>query len=408
MAFDIKENLKKHFFSFIATDTTSCEESTDFPSTEAQIYFAEGLASKCVEIGLEDVKIDKYCYVTATLKANTDKNTDTIGFISHMDTSPDCSGRGIQVVVTENYDGKAIKRNGPALDPKEFPALKSYKGQTILSSDGTTLLGADDKAGIAEILTAMEYLMANEDIKHGDIRVAFTPDEEVGRGVDFFDVEKFNCDFAYTVDGGELGELSFETFNAAGAKIKIEGKSVHPGSAKDVMINAGVVAMEFNSELPKGQTPRDTEKREGFYHLTGMKGNVENAELSYIIRDFDKKSFEKRKQELLKIKDKLNKKYGSSIVEVTITDQYENMYEILKDREDIAQRAIKAMEKAEVKPIIEPIRGGTDGARLSFMNLPCPNIFTGGHNFHGPFEFIPLESMEKTVEVIVNIARAEE
>lgn len=408
MTFDIKEGLKGHFLSLIATDTTSDEESNDFPSTEAQIYFAEGLASKCVEIGLEEVKIDKYCYVTATLKANIDKKTDTIGFIAHMDTSPDCLGRGIKPIITENYNGEVIKRQGADLDPEEFPSLINYKGQTIISSDGTTLLGSDDKAGIAEILTAMEFLIANPQIKHGDIRVAFTPDEEIGRGVDFFDTEKFNCDFAYTIDGGELGELSFETFNAAAAKIKITGKSVHPGSAKDIMINAGLVAMEFNGELPQRETPRGTEKREGFYHLTNMKGCVENAELGYIIRDFDKESFEKRKAEIIRIKDKLNKKYGDAIVEAELIDQYENMYEVLKDREDIAQRAIKAMEKAEVKPIIEPIRGGTDGARLSFMNLPCPNIFTGGHNFHGPFEFIPLESMEKAVEVIINIAEIEE
>lgn len=405
MSYDIKENVKNRFLTLIKTDTTSDDASKDFPSTEAQVYFAEALASLCAEIGLQEVKIDKYCYVTAALPSNIEENVPVIGFISHMDTSPDCSGRGIAPVITENYNGKDIILNNTVLSPKEFPSLLNYKGQTLISSDGTTLLGSDDKAGISEILTAMEYLMANPDIKHGKIKIAFTPDEEIGRGVDYFDVPSFGCDFAYTIDGGKLGELSTETFNAAAANIKIKGKSVHPGSAKDIMINAALAAAEFSSLLPEAETPSHTEGREGFYHLTSIEGNVENAELNYIIRDFDKDSFNARKAKITEITDSLNKKYGAGTVKTVITDQYENMYQVLKNRADITERAAAAMKKAGVVPVIEPIRGGTDGARLSFMGLPCPNLFTGGHNFHGPYEYIPLESMVKAVEVIINIAK---
>lgn len=406
MAFNIEEKVTNRFLTLIKTDTTSNESSKNFPSTESQIYFAEMLASTCVEIGLSNVKIDKYCYVTATLPANTDIDTPTIGFISHMDTSPDCSGRGITPAITKNYDGGNIKlKNNIILKPEEFPSLLNYKGQTIISADGTTLLGADDKAGIAEILTSMEYLLNHPEIRHGEIKIAFTPDEEIGKGVDFFNTESFGCDYAYTVDGGQLGELSFETFNAASAKIDFIGKSVHPGSAKDIMINAALLAMEFNSQLPPNETPANTSAREGFFHLTSSSGSVEKAELNYIIRDFDKSSFEERKNLMLNIADTINKNYHSNVVNIEINDQYENMYEILKDRKDIADRAINAMKKANIIPIIEPIRGGTDGARLSFMNLPCPNIFTGGHNFHGPYEYIPVESMVKAVEVIVNISQ---
>lgn len=401
---NIEEKLKKRFFSLIGIDTTSDETSKDFPSSESEIYFAEMLADICSQIGMEDVKIDKYCYVTATLAANTDKETPAIGFIAHMDTSPECSGKGISPVITENYDGgDIVLKNGKVLSPKEFPCLVHHKGETIISSDGTTLLGADDKAGISEILTAVEYLIAHPEIKHGKVRIAFTPDEEIGRGVDYFDVEAFGCDFAYTVDGGGLGEISAETFNAASAEISFFGKSVHPGSAKGIMINAALLAAEFISMLPKNETPANTEGREGFYHLCSMTGNVENAELRYIIRDFDKTSFEKRKETMISLTNSINAKYKSEAAKITLKDQYENMYEILKDRPEIVQRAVQAMNKAGLIAVNEPIRGGTDGARLSFMNLPCPNIFTGGYNFHGPYECISSRSMVKAVEVIVNI-----
>lgn len=407
MSLDIKERVKERFLSLVKIDTASDEGSSEFPSTESQVYFAEMLASVCAEIGLENVRIDKYCYVSAELASNDDGSGPVIGFISHMDTSPDCSGRGISPIITQNYDGGEIRlKNGAVLSPEQFPSLLSYKNQTIISSDGTTLLGADDKAGIAEILTAMEYLLANPQIKHGKIKIAFTPDEEIGRGVDFFDTEAFGCDFAYTIDGGGLGELSLETFNAASAKLSFKGKSVHPGEAKGVMINAALLAMEFNAALPPQEIPSQTQAREGFYHLTYVKGGVESAEASYIIRDFDKTSFERRKKLMLETAEKMNEKYNSQAVEIILKDHYENMYEILKDRKDIADRAVDAMKSAGVEPVIKPIRGGTDGARLSFMKLPCPNIFTGGHNFHGPYEYIPLESMVKAVEVIVNISRS--
>ena len=327
----------------------------------------------------------------------------TVGFISHMDTSPDCSGKNIKPMVIENYDGDIIERKGEKLSPEDFSSLKNYVGKTIICSDGTTLLGADDKAGVTEILTAVKFLVENPDIKHCNVKVAFTPDEEIGAGVDYFDVGKFKCDYAYTVDGGELGEISYENFNAARAKIDIVGKSVHPGSSKNVMINAALIGCRINELLPKKETPRDTEGYEGFYHLTKMEGNVENAHLDYIIRDFDKMSFEKRKNFITSIVESVNAEYGSEVAKLDLYDEYYNMLEVLNENKNVVDIAVKAILKAGVEPIIEPIRGGTDGARLSFMGLPCPNLFTGGHNFHGPYEYVCVESMEKAVEVILNI-----
>ena len=321
-----------------------------------------------------------------------------------MDTSPDCSGQEISPVITENYTGEPIVRKGPALSSEDFPELKLYIGKTIICSDGTTLLGADDKAGITEIITAVKYLIDNPHIKHPTIKIAFTPDEEIGAGVDYFDVKAFGCDYAYTVDGGILGEISYENFNAARAKIDITGKSVHPGSSKGLMVNAGLIACEFNSMLPQNETPSQTEGYEGFYHLTKLSGNVEKAHLDYIIRDFDKVSFESRKHLIEETVQKLNEKYGKNTIKLDLYDEYYNMAEIINENKHVLERAVKAIEKTGTEPLIEPIRGGTDGARLSYMGLPCPNIFTGGHNFHGPYEFICAESMVKAVETIINIA----
>jgi tripeptide aminopeptidase len=402
----MKERLLALFTEIIQYETTSDESATCYPSTENQELFAEILAGKLATMGLEDVAVDEFCYVTATLPSNTDEDLPVIGFISHMDTSPDCCGRGIRAMVVENYDGGVIERKGENLSPEDFPILRDYVGKTVICSDGTTLLGADDKAGVTEIITAVEYLMAHDDIKHGKIRIAFTPDEEIGAGVDHFDVEKFGCDFAYTVDGGVVGEISYENFNAARAKISIHGRSVHPGSAKGKMVNAGLIATEFNAMLPN-EIPANTEGYEGFYHLCGIEGRVEEAHLNYIIRDFDAKSFEARKETVVDIVARLNKKYGEGVVSLELYDEYRNMREVLDEHQNVVDRAIAAIEKTGVKPLVEPIRGGTDGARLSFMNLPCPNLFTGGHNFHGPFEFVVLESMEKAAMTIVNIAKNE-
>ena len=399
----MKKRLIELFTQLIKFDTTSNSNSSTYPSTEAQFYFADVLAGMLSAIGLKDIAIDKYSYVTATLPSNIEGG-DTIGFISHMDTSPDCKGRGIIPNIIEEYKGEDILREGVTLSPKEFPILNNYIGKTIITSDGTTLLGADDKAGIAEIMVAMEYLINHPEIKHNTIRIAFTPDEEIGAGVDNFNVEKFNCDYAYTIDGGIVGEISFENFNAARAKIEIKGKSVHPGTAKNAMVNAGLIATELNSMLPLNETPATTEGYEGFYHLTKIEGNVEKASLDYIIRDFDKTNFEKRKSNILDIVDKLNSKYGEGTVKANIYDEYYNMAEVIEKNKRVLDKAVKAIKDTGIEPLIEPIRGGTDGARLSFMGLPCPNIFTGGHNFHGPYEFICVESMVRAVETIVNIA----
>lgn len=400
----MKKEIIDLFTRLIKYDTTSDPESKDYPSTEAQIFYADVLAGELTRIGLKDISIDRYSYVTATLLGNT--QGPTIGFISHMDTSPDCCGKGISPIIVENYTGKPIERKGPALSSEDFPELNLYIGKTIICSDGTTLLGADDKAGIAEIITAFKYLIDNPHIKHPTLKLAFTPDEEIGAGVDYFDAAVFGCDYAYTIDGGIAGEISYENFNAARAKIDITGKSVHPGSAKDLMINAGLIACEFNSMLPQYETPSNTDGYDGFYHLTKLKGNVEKAHLDYIIRDFDKNSFENRKHLIEEITEKLNNKYGENTLSLDLYDEYYNMSEIIDKNKYVLERAVKAIEKTGIKPLIEPIRGGTDGARLSYMGLPCPNIFTGGHNFHGPYEFICVESMIKAVETIINIATA--
>lgn len=398
----MKKEIINLFSELIAFETTSDSESKKYPSTDSQLAFGKVLREKLSSFGLTDVNIDKYGYVTALLPSNCGDKT-TVGFISHMDTSPDCSGKNITPMVIENYDGNNIEREGVNLSSDEFPSLKNYIGKTIICSDGTTLLGADDKAGVTEILTAVKYLCQNPHIRHCNIKVGFTPDEEIGSGVDYFDVEKFGCDYAYTVDGGFLGEMSFENFNAARAKIDITGKSVHPGSAKNIMVNAALIACEINSALPENETPADTDNYQGFYHLTQINGNVEKAHLDYIIRDFDKNNFEMRKNNIKSIVENINEKFGQGTAVLNLYDEYYNMAEVLEKNKNVVDTAVKAIEKAGVEPIIEPIRGGTDGARLSFMGLPCPNLFTGGHNFHGPYEYICAESMEKAVQVILNI-----
>ena len=399
---NIEQKLIDNFYSLIKFDTTSDHYSTTYPSTTSQIEFAKILAKKCEEIGLVDVKVDHNGYVLATLKATTNKPTSKIGFIAHMDTSPDFSGKDIKPNLIENYDGNDIILKNIVLSPKEFPSLKNYTGKKLITTDGTTLLGADDKAGIAEILTAFEYLKNNPQIEHGEIKLAFTPDEEVGNGVTYFNVKEFDCDFAYTIDGGKAGELNYENFNAASATINISGKNVHPGQATNIMINSAMIANELLSMLPN-ETPSNTKDYEGFYHLTDIKGNVEKTTLNFIIRAFDKDEFENKKQTIINIVDTLNKKYNN-LLKLDLKDSYFNMYDILKDNMDIIEKAKKAITKTGLTPIVKPIRGGTDGARLSFMDLPCPNIFTGGHNFHGPYEYVCVESMVKAVEVIINIS----
>jgi tripeptide aminopeptidase len=395
------------FLNYVKFDTRSDEESTTVPSTSKQLVLAEELTKELKEMGLKDVSLDSNGYIMATLPGNTDKNVPVIGFIAHMDTSPEMPGHNIKTKIVENYDGNDIVLNEEQnliLRVEESPEVKDYIGNTLITTDGTTLLGADDKAGIAEIMAAMEYLTQHPEIKHGDIRVGFTPDEEVGRGADHFDVEKFNADFAYTMDGGAIGELEYENFNAASAKIVISGRNVHPGYAKNKMINSMLIAKEVMSMMPENETPGTTEGYEGFYHLVSMNGGVEETQLSYIIRDFDAEKFESRKTFVQDVVNKVNEKYGSGTVAVEIKEQYRNMKEKVEPVKYIVDIAFEAMESVGVKPLVRPIRGGTDGARLSFMGLPTPNIFTGGHNFHGRFEYIPVQSMEKAVEVILKIA----
>jgi len=394
----------ERFLNYVAYDTKSDTSTGVTPSTPGQMVLAKKLVEELKEIGMSDVTIDENGYVMATLPANTDKEIPTIGFIAHMDTAPDYSGTNVKPQFVENYDGGDIKLNGTTvLSPKDFPELTEYIGKTLITTDGTTLLGADDKAGISEIITAMEYLINNPEVKHGTIRVGFTPDEEIGEGANHFDVEKFNAEFAYTLDGGGIGEIEFENFNAAGAKIVVNGRNVHPGSAKNKMINSQFIAMEFNSMLPVIERPEHTEGYEGFYMLTNFKGSVEITEFGYIIRDFFKESFEARKANILKIAEELNKKYGEGTVEITVTDSYYNMKEKVEPVMHVVDTAVEAMKALNIEPKIVPIRGGTDGARLSYMGLPTPNLFAGGHNFHGKFEFVPTESMEKAVELIVKI-----
>lgn len=398
----------ERFKKYVSINTISDHNSLTYPSTDTQLVFAKMLVEECKQIGLTDVNVDKYCYVTATLNSNINHHVKTVGFVSHMDTSPDFCGENVKPQIVKNYDGNDIKLlSGQVINTSDFPVLKKYVGQDIITTDGFTLLGADDKAGVCEIISAMEYLINNPQIPHGKIVIAFTPDEEVGNGVKYFDVEKFGADFAYTMDGGEIGELEFESFNAARAKINISGKSVHPGHAKDTMINAANIANEIANKFPSNETPQTTSDYEGFYHLTEMSGSVTEAKLTYIIRDFYKDKFEERKAFVEKLVSDANAKLGNELVELTIYDEYYNMGEILSQSENknIMEIAKKAIENIGVEIITKPIRGGTDGSRLSFMGLPCPNIFAGGHNFHGPFEFLPINSMIKATEVIVEICK---
>ena len=405
-------NIVERFLNYTKFDTQSSEESESVPSTPKQLVFAEYLKKELEHEGLEDVEMDDKGYIYATLKSNIKEEVPVIGFISHYDTSPDCSGADIKPRIVENYDGGDIILRGEeqeasgermVLSPEKFPELLLHKGEDLIVTDGTTLLGADDKAGIAEIVQAMVYLREHKDIKHGKIRIAFNPDEEIGMGAHHFDVEKFGCQWAYTMDGGDVGELEFENFNAAGAKINIKGISVHPGYAKGKMVNANALAAEFAAMLPLDETPERTEGYQGFYHLTGMTSNVEQAKLSYIIRDHDRDRFEDRKRLIAKCAEQMNEKYGEGTVTAVINDQYYNMKEKIDPQMHVIDLVLKAMQECGVAPKVKPIRGGTDGAQLSFKGLPCPNIFAGGINFHGPYEFVPIQSMEKAMQVVVKI-----
>ena len=397
-------NITERFLNYTKFDTQSNEDSTSVPSTEKQLVFANYLKEELVREGLTDVEMDDKGYVYATLKGNTKKPVPTIGFISHYDTSPDCSGKDVKARIVENYQGGDIELSpGIVSSPTKFPELNSHVGEDLIVTDGHTLLGADDKAGIAEIMQAMCYLRDHDEIKHGDIRVGFNPDEEIGMGAHHFDVEKFGCQWAYTMDGGDLGELEFENFNAAGAKVFIKGVSVHTGYAKGKMINANRLACEFNSLIPETDIPETTEGYQGFYHLISMETRTEEAKMSYIIRDHDREKFEDRKQFFLDIANKMNAKYGEGTVSVKLNDQYYNMKEKIDDNMHVIDIVLRAMQETGVRPKVEPIRGGTDGAQLSFKGLPCPNIFAGGVNFHGPYEFVSIQVMQKAVDVIVKI-----
>lgn len=399
-------DITERFLNYTKFDTQSAEDSSSVPSTPKQLVFAEYLAKELKNEGFDDVEMDENGYVYATLKSNMKSEVPTIGFISHYDTSPDCSGANIKARVVKNYDGKdIILSDGIVSSPKKFPELLTHVGEDLIVTDGHTLLGADDKAGIAEIIQAMCYLRDHKDIKHGDIRVAFNPDEEIGMGAHHFDVEKFGCNWAYTMDGGDLGELEFENFNAAGAKIAIKGVSVHPGYAKGKMINANRLAAEFASMIPEDETPETTEGYQGFYHLTGINSNIEEANLSYIIRDHDRKKFEDRKDFIKECARKINDKYGEGTCIADINDQYYNMKEKIDPNMHVIDIVLKAMQECNIPPRVQPIRGGTDGAQLSFKGLPCPNIFAGGVNFHGPYEFISIQVMEKAMEVIIKICQ---
>lgn len=404
----MKQELLKRFTKYVKIDTQSNEESMTCPTTPGQLELAKVLVEELKEIGLSEVTMDANGYVMATLPANTDKTVPVIGFMAHVDTATDLTGKGVSPQLHENYDGGDVVLNqalGVVLSPAQYPNLKNYKGQTLITTDGTTLLGADDKAGITEIVVAMNYLLEHPEIKHGTIRVAFTPDEEIGRGPERFDVEAFGAKYAYTMDGGPLGELEYESFNAAAVKLTFKGNSVHPGTAKDKMVNALKIAMELNDKLPKEEVPEKTEGYEGFYHLISLKGEVELASSYYIIRDFDHANFEKRKANMLGEVKALQAKYGETNISVEIRDQYYNMREKIEPVKEIVDIAEQALKNLSIVPIIEPIRGGTDGAQLSFKGLPTPNIFAGGENFHGKFEFVSLESMEKATQVIIEVAR---
>jgi tripeptide aminopeptidase len=402
----MKEKILERFLRYVRIDTQSDSDSKQYPSSKKQLKLAKMLVEELKQVGLTGISFDKYGYVIATLHSNIEKKVPVIGFLSHMDTSPDMSGANVNPRVVDNYNGEDILLNestGLTLKTADFPEIIQYKGQTIITTDGTTLLGADDKAGIAEIITAMEYLVSHPEIKHGTVMVGFTPDEEVGRGVDFFDVRKFGAEYAYTIDGGEIGELEYENFNAAKAIINIQGRNVHPGSAKGKMINSLLIVKEFIDMLPVGQRPEFTTDYEGFFHLTKIEGTVENAVFEYIIRDHDRKKFEDKKALINDIASLLNRKYPAETVKPEIKDQYFNMREKIEPVFHIMEIARKAIEDVGVQVKTVPVRGGTDGSRLSYMGLPCPNIFTGGHNYHGKFEYIPLESMIAATKVIVRI-----
>ena len=401
-----KQHIIDRFVRYVTVDTESDPNSQTTPSSKNQWDLANALAQELKDIGMSEVHIDANAYIMATLPSNVDHHVPTIGFISHFDTSPDFTGANVKPRVIENYDGKDIvlnKEQNIVLSPKDFDDLLLYIGNTLIVTDGTTLLGADDKAGITEIISAMEYLINHPEIKHGTIKVGFTPDEEIGRGAHKFDVAKFGADWAYTMDGSQIGELEFENFNAAGATVTINGKMVHPGYAKGKMVNSMYLAQQFIQALPAEETPEKTEGRDGFYHLHHFAGDVEQTQLHYIIRDHDRDRFEERKALMHQIAEDINKDLGIERVAVEIKDQYFNMREKIEPMMHIVDLAQEAMEKAGITPIIKPIRGGTDGSQLSFMGLPCPNIFAGGHNFHGRFEYVPVESMIKATEVIVNI-----
>jgi len=402
--FNMKETIVKRFIGYAKEYTTSDPASKTFPSTARQLVFADKLVEELKQIGLSEVEKDGYGYVMATLPANTDEKASVIGFVAHVDTSPDFKGEHVNPII-HHYDGGTIQLNAKvSLSPDQFPDLLSYIGEDIITTDGSTLLGADDKAGVTEIVTAMEYLIQHPEIKHGKIRICFTPDEEVGKGADHFDVQKFGAEFAYTLDGGERGELEYENFNAAMAVITIQGRSVHPGAAKNKMINAIHVGQKLDSMLPAEQRPEYTTNYEGFFHLLSFEGKVEQTKMIYIIRDHDRTLFNKRKEMITQACIFLNDEYGDGTVAIEMEDQYYNMREKVEPVKHIVDLAEEAMKEVGVEPIIRPIRGGTDGSRLSFMGLPCPNIFAGGHNFHGPYEYVPVQSMVKAVEVIVKIA----
>ena len=399
------ENLLDRFLRYVAVDTQSDENSESQPSTGKQLVLLEMLRDELRALGLE-AELDQWGYVMATLPSNLDHKAPAIGFIAHVDTSPDASGKDVKAQIIRDYDGGDIELKGVpglALRVADFPELAGYKGQTIITTDGTTLLGADDKAGVAEIMNAVEYLVEHPEVKHPEVKIGFTPDEEIGRGVVKFDVARFGADYAYTMDGGAIGELEFENFNAAAATVKIQGRNIHPGYAKGKMKNAMLIGMECNSLLPVEPRPAYTEGYEGFYHLIGFKGSVEQAELSYILRDHDLGLYEKRKETMLRCAEFINAKWGEGTASVELRHQYYNMRKEVEPHYHIIEKAVKAMEMNGIKPKIQPIRGGTDGANLSFMGLPCPNIFAGGHNFHGKMEFVPLESMEAASRVILGI-----
>ncbi len=400
----MENKLVERFLSYTQFDTQSSEDSQTVPSTPKQLVFAEYLKQELEREGLEDVEMDEKGYIYATLKSNMEKQVPTIGFISHYDTSPDCSGEHVKPRIVDNYDGgDVILSEGIVLSPTKFPELLAHKGEQLIVTDGTTLLGADDKAGIAEIVQAMCYLRDHPEISHGDIRVAFNPDEEIGMGAHHFDVEKFGCQWAYTIDGGDLGELEYENFNAASAKVRMRGVSVHPGYAKGKMVNANRLAVEFASLLPAEETPECTEGYQGFFHLIGMQANIENAQLSYIIRDHDREKFEARKNTIKQCAKAINDKYGEGTCEIEVNDQYYNMKEKIDPNMHVIDLVLQAMQQCGVPQKVMPIRGGTDGAQLSFKGLPCPNIFAGGVNFHGPYEFVSIQVMEKAKAVIVKI-----